>query len=52
MREKNYRSLVKSLSYRITGTVATFIISFVVTGELKFAFSIMGVDFISKIAIF
>lgn len=52
MREKNYRSLVKSISYRITGTVATFIISFVVTGELKFAFSIMGVDFVSKLAIF
>lgn len=52
MKEKNYRSLVKSISYRITGTLATFIISFFVTGELKFAISIMSVDFISKIVIF
>lgn len=52
MKEKNYRSLVKSISYRITGTIATFIISFFVTGELKFAISIMSVDFISKIVIF
>ncbi len=52
MKEKNYRSLVKSLSYRVTGTIATFIISFLVTGEVKFALSIMSVDFISKIGIF
>ena len=52
MKEKNYRSLVKSISYRITGTIATFIISFLVTGELKFAISIMSVDFVSKIVIF
>ncbi|MEA4976854.1 MAG: DUF2061 domain-containing protein [Paludibacter sp.] len=52
MREKNYRSLVKSISYRITGTIATFLISYIVTGQLKFAISIMSVDFISKIVIF
>ncbi len=52
MKEKNYRSFVKSLSYRVTGTIATFIISFLVTGEVKFALSIMSVDFISKIGIF
>lgn len=52
MKEKNYRSLVKSLSYRVTGTIATFIISYLVTGEVKFALSIMSVDFISKIGIF
>jgi uncharacterized membrane protein len=52
MHEKNYRSLIKSISYRITGTIATFIISFVITGELKLAFSITGVEAISKIIIF
>lgn len=52
MKEKNYRSLVKSISYRITGTIATFLISYIVTGQLKFAVSIMSVDFISKIVIF
>ncbi len=52
MKEKNYRSLAKSLSYRITGTIATFLISYIVTGQLKFALSIMSVDFVSKIIIF
>lgn len=52
MHEKNYRSIVKSISYRITGTITTFLISFFVTGEIKFALSIMSVDFISKIIIF
>jgi uncharacterized membrane protein len=52
MKEKNYRSLVKSISYRITGTITTFIISLIVTGKFEFALSIMSVDFISKIGIF
>ena len=52
MHEKNYRSLVKSISYRITGTIATFIISYAITGELKLAFSITGVETISKIILF
>lgn len=52
MHEKNYRSLVKSISYRITGTIATFIISYAITGELKIAFSITGVETISKIILF
>ena len=52
MKEKNYRSFLKSISYRITGTITTFLISFFVTGELKFALSIMSVDFVTKIVIF
>lgn len=52
MKEKNYRSLAKSISYRITGTITTFLISLIVTGEVNFALSIMSVDFVTKIAIF
>jgi len=52
MKEKSYRSLAKSISYRITGTITTFLISLVVTGEINFALSIMSVDFVSKIVIF
>ncbi len=52
MKEKNYRSLIKSISYRITGTIATFVISLLVTGKFEFALSIMSVDFVSKIGIF
>lgn len=52
MKEKNYRSLVKSVSYRITGTLTTFLISLFVTGKIEFALSIMSVDFVTKIAIY
>lgn len=52
MHEKNYRSIVKSISYRITGTVATFLITFSLTGEMKLALSITGVETISKIILF
>lgn len=52
MKEKNYRSLAKSISYRITGTFTTFLISLVVTGKVDFALSIMSVDFVSKIGVF
>jgi len=52
LKEKNYRSLVKSVSYRITGTFTTFLISLCVTGKMEFALSIMTVDFITKIGVF
>ncbi|MFM2292775.1 MAG: hypothetical protein RIS29_2588 [Bacteroidota bacterium] len=52
MKDKNYRSLAKSISYRISGTFATFLISLVVTGKFDFALSIMTVDFVSKIGVF
>jgi len=52
MKEKNSRSLVKSVSYRITGTFTTFLISLGVTGKIEFALSIMSVDFVTKIVIF
>lgn len=52
MREKNYRSIVKAISYRITGTITTFLISLFVTGEIEFAVSIMSADIVIKIFIF
>ena len=50
--EKRYRSLLKSLSWRGTGTIDTIIISFLVTGKMKFALSIGGVELITKIILY
>ena len=35
--DTNKRSLVKTISWRITGSFSTFLISFLVTGDLTFA---------------
>ena len=52
MKEKNYRSLLKSISWRITGTIDTFIISYIITGKLTLAFSISGVEVFTKITLY
>lgn len=52
MTEKPYRSLVKAVSWRVTGTVDTIVISYLVTGELKMAFSIGFVELFTKIALY
>lgn len=52
MKEKNYRSLLKSLSWRLTGTIDTFVISFLITGQVKTAISISGVEILTKITLY
>jgi uncharacterized membrane protein len=42
------RSLVKALTWRITATLTTAGIAYVVTGELKAAAIIGGIEFIVK----
>lgn len=50
--EKPYRSLVKAISWRVTGTVDTMVISFLITREWKFALSIGFVELFTKIALY
>lgn len=52
MKEKNYRSLLKSVSWRLTGTIDTFVISFLITGQVKTAISISGVEILTKITLY
>lgn len=46
------RSFVKTLSWRITGTLDTFIISYIVTGKPHLALSISGVEVITKLTLY
>jgi uncharacterized membrane protein len=46
------RSLMKAVSWRATGTVDTFIISFIVTGKVSTAGTIASVEVITKIALY
>lgn len=50
--EKLKRSVVKTISWRIVGTITTIIISWLITGTLALAFSIGFIELISKMALY
>jgi uncharacterized membrane protein len=52
MKEKARRSFVKAVSWRITGTIDTIVISYVVTGHAKWAFSIGFVELFTKVTLY
>ena len=52
MDEQHRRSLSKAISWRITGTIDTFIISWLVTGTLKMAGSIALTEVLTKIGLY
>ncbi len=51
-KEAHWRSIVKSISWRITGTIDTLILSWIITGQFKFAISIASAEVITKILLF
>ena len=52
MADKHYRSLIKAVSWRLTGSVDTLIISFLITGRIKWALTISGVELFTKIGLY
>jgi len=52
MTEKHYRSIVKAISWRATGTVDTIVISFLITGQAKWAISIGFVELFTKVFLY
>ncbi len=52
MTEKPYRSFVKAVSWRLTGSLDTMIISLLVTGRIKWALSISGIELFTKIFLY
>ena len=46
------RSLAKAVSWRITGTIDTFIISWIITGHILLATGIAFTEILTKIALF
>ena len=50
--DSHIRSVAKAISWRATGTVDTFVLSFLITGSAKFAGSIAATEVITKIALF
>ena len=50
--EKTSRSILKSISWRILGTIDTIIISFLITGTLQFALQIGAVELVTKMGLY
>jgi len=50
--EKGYRSVVKSITWRILGTIDTIIISWIIVGDFRFAISIGGVELFTKMFLY
>jgi uncharacterized membrane protein len=51
-RDSHHRSIAKAVSWRATGTLDTFILSYLITGNLVFAGSIAGVETMTKIGLY
>lgn len=51
-RESRLRSLLKAITYRITGTIATALIVLAVSGEITMAFAVGVVEPVAKIVIY
>ena len=52
MHDKPYRSIIKAVSYRLTGTLATITISFLISGRIKIALSIGIIELFTKIGLY
>jgi uncharacterized membrane protein len=52
MADKHYRSIVKAFSWRATGTADTILISFLITGQAKWALSIGFVELFTKVFLY
>lgn len=51
-RDSSLKSVLKTVSWRIVGTLDTLIMSYLITGESKTAFSIASVEFFSKMVLY
>ena len=46
------RHVAKSISWRFIGTIDTFLLSYILTGNMSYSLSISGVDFFSKLFLY
>ena len=50
--DSNLKSLAKTISWRVVGTIDTIIISYIITGETTMALSIGSVEVVSKMILY
>lgn len=52
MSEKHIRSVIKAVSWRVTGTLDTIVVSWLITRKLTLALSIGAVEVVTKLFIY
>jgi len=52
MKEKAYRSLIKTISWRTVGTIDTIIIAYFIVGDVTAAFSIGAIELFTKMGLY
>ncbi|MDA3927020.1 MAG: DUF2061 domain-containing protein [Kiritimatiellae bacterium] len=52
MKESHTRTLVKAISWRVTASITTTLITYFVTGSIKSAFSIGAFDLVIKFVLY
>tara|TARA_R110000868_G_scaffold66695_8_gene198543 strand:+ start:7616 stop:7822 length:207 start_codon:yes stop_codon:yes gene_type:complete len=52
MSDSSYRSLAKAISWRVTGTIDTFVISWIITGEIGLATGIAFTEIMTKVILY
>ena len=52
MKETHLRSILKSLSWRITATITTICIAYFITGDTSIAIKIGGIEVVLKLLIY
>ncbi len=50
--DRHYRSLIKAVSWRVTGTFDTVVISYLITGRIRWALSIGFVELFTKVTLY
>ena len=50
--DSNLKSLLKTLSWRLVGTMDTIVIAWILTGEVSVAFSIGSVEVFTKMVLY
>ncbi|GHE65655.1 MULTISPECIES: DUF2061 domain-containing protein [Roseivirga] len=50
--DSNLKSLLKTISWRIVGTLDTMVISYIITGNFATAFSIGSVEVVTKMILY
>ena len=51
-REAHTRSFLKAVSWRMTGSIDTFLLSWLITGNVKFAGGIASAELVTKIVLY
>lgn len=52
VRDSHFRSIVKAVSWRVTGSIDTFALSFILTGSVRVARSITDAEAITKMILY